>query len=160
MSEVALRTAPEALDLDRPPPPKNRSRTALLKRLADVVSLPESRVNAFERAVTADLLVEILRAADFEEKLRVARRLSVLNDIPNCLVRLILRDELDVARPLLEDSLSLNDCDLLDCSRSATGAHRRLIAAWSKAARPWWSRPCSRTTSRASRMPPSRRWWR
>ena len=116
-----------------PPPaeparPRNRSRLALLKRLADVVSLPSSRVNTFERAVTADLLVEILRDADFDERARVAQRLSSLSEIPNCLVRLILRDELDIARALLSESQSLNDADLLDCVRSATGAHRRLIA--------------------------------
>lgn len=127
MSETAYSAEVLAMEAERKPP-KNRSRTALLKRLADVVSLPESRVNAFERAVTADLLVEILRDAEFEERLRIAKRLAVLNDIPNSLVRLILRDEFDVAQPLLQDSLSLNDCDLLDCIRVATGAHRRLIA--------------------------------
>ena len=40
-----------------------KARQTLLKRLADVVSLPASRVNAFERAVTGDLLVEMLRLA-------------------------------------------------------------------------------------------------
>ena len=127
MSATAYSTNEGVFDAERAPP-KNRSRTALMKRLADVVSLPESRVNAFERAVTADLLVEILRDADFEERLRVARRLAGLGDIPNSLVRLILRDEIDIATPLLQDSVSLNDCDLLDCVRVATGAHRRLIA--------------------------------
>ena len=39
-------------------PPESRARKALLKRLADVVSLPASRVNAFERAMTADLTLE------------------------------------------------------------------------------------------------------
>jgi uncharacterized protein (DUF2336 family) len=127
MSEIAYHDNAGVFDAERAPP-KNKARTALMKRLADVVSLPESRVNAFERAVTADLLVEIFRDAEFEERLRVARRLAVLNDIPNCLVRLILRDEFDIAQPLLQDCLSLNDCDLLDCVRVATGAHRRLIA--------------------------------
>jgi uncharacterized protein (DUF2336 family) len=108
--------------------PKNRSRLALLKRLADVVSLPSSRVNSFERSVTADLLVEILRDAEFDERARVARRISTLAEIPNCLVRLILRDELDIAHPLLAESTALSDTDLLDCVRNATGAHRRLIA--------------------------------
>ena len=109
-------------------PPKHRARLALLKRLADVVSLPSSRVNTFERSVTADLLVEILRDADFEERLRVSRRISTLAEIPNCLVRLILRDDLDIAAPLLADSTALSDADLLDCIRTSTGAHRRLIA--------------------------------
>src|SRR5579863_4303739 len=108
--------------------PKRRSRLALLKRLADVVSLPSSRVNAFERAVTADLLVEILRDAEFDERLRIARRLSGLTEIPNCLVRLILRDDIEVASALLTESAALSDVDLMDCVRYGTGAHRRLIA--------------------------------
>ncbi len=118
-------------DVDAPPivaePPKNRARRALLKRLADVVSLPSSRVNTFERSVTADLLVEILRDAEFEERARVARRLSSLVEIPDCLVRLILRDDIEIARPLLTEA-TLTDSDLLDCIRHATGAHRKLIA--------------------------------
>ncbi|MEJ0064757.1 MAG: DUF2336 domain-containing protein [Caulobacteraceae bacterium] len=108
--------------------PKHRARLALLKRLADVISLPLSRVNSFERAVTADLLVEILRDADFDERARIARRIATLAEIPNCLIRLILRDDLDIAYPMLVDSTALTDADLLDCARNATGAHRRLIA--------------------------------
>ena len=128
MSDTALSESVDLLAAEpRKPAPKNRSRTALMKRLADVVSLPSTRVNTFERAVTADLLVEILRDAEFDERERVARRLSTLTEIPNSLVRLILRDEFDVARPLLEDA-NLNDSDLLDCIRSSTGAHRRQIA--------------------------------
>ena len=108
--------------------PKHRARLALLKRLADVISLPLSRVNSFERSVTADLLVEILRDAEFDERARIARRIATLAEIPNCLVRLILRDEIDIAYPVLLDSAALTDADLLDCAHNATGAHRRLIA--------------------------------
>src|SRR5271163_2334885 len=104
-----------------------RARGALLKRLADVVSLPSSRVNAFERAVTADLLVEILRDAEPDERARIARRIANLMEIPTSLVRLLLRDDIDVSQPLLADAV-LNDVDLLDCVRNATAAHRRLIA--------------------------------
>jgi uncharacterized protein (DUF2336 family) len=108
--------------------PKHRARLALLKRLADVISLPLSRVNSFERSVTADLLVEILRDADFDERARIARRIATLAEIPNCLIRLILRDDLDIAYPILLESTALSDADLLDCARNASGAHRRLIA--------------------------------
>src|SRR5258708_36914773 len=94
-------------------PPKRRARLALLKRLADVVSLPSSRVNTFERAVTADLLVEILRDADYDERARVARRIASLTEIPNSLIRLILRDQLDIAEPSLSDSTALGAPDLL-----------------------------------------------
>jgi hypothetical protein len=80
------------------PAARPRSRAALLKRLADVVCLPASRINAFERAMTADLLVEMLRDAVVEEREKVARRLANLTEMPGVLVRLLLRDELPVAR--------------------------------------------------------------
>ena len=128
MSESTPTLAPDGPVDAAPAPPRARSRAALLKRLADIVSLPSSRVNTFERSVTADLLVDILGAADPAERAKVARRLAALADIPYGLLRLILRDEIDVAAPLLEESAQLSDCALLDCIRSASPAHRRLIA--------------------------------
>jgi uncharacterized protein (DUF2336 family) len=110
------------------PAPAFRSRTALLKRLADVVCLPTSRVNAFERAMIADLLVDMLREAEPSERKRVARRLAALSEIPASLVRLLLRDEVDVAEELLINCTSLSDADLLDCARMTYLEHRRLIA--------------------------------
>ena len=111
------------------PPAASGARRALLKRLADVVSLPASRVNAFERAVTADLLVEILREAPEEERARTATRLAPLGEIPHSLVRLLLRDALAVARILIDDCASLTDADLAACARDAGPEHRRAIAA-------------------------------
>ena len=108
--------------------PERKARAALLKRLADVCCLPSSRVNAFERAMTADLLVEMLREASVEERARVARRLANLTEVPPTLVRLLLRDRIEVARALLENCPTLGDCDLVDCVRYTTQEHRRLIA--------------------------------
>jgi len=125
MSEPAPITPFPIPEAARPPA---KSRAALLKRLADVVCLPASRVNAFERAMTADLLVEMLRDAVVEEREKVARRLANLVEMPGTLVRLILRDELSVARALLENSPTLGDADLIDCARHATTEHRRMIA--------------------------------
>jgi uncharacterized protein (DUF2336 family) len=111
------------------PTPAVRSRATLLKRLADVVCLPGSRVNAFERSMTADLIVELLREADIEERMRIARRIANVSEIPTGLARLLMRDDLQVARALLENSGTLGDGDLIDCARGATVEHRRLIAA-------------------------------
>ena len=110
------------------PPVTPRSRAALLKRLADVVCLPASRINAFERSMTADLLVEMLRDAVTAEREKVARRLANLAEMPGVLVRLLLRDELPVARALLENSPNLSDADLISCLYNASQDHRRLIA--------------------------------
>jgi hypothetical protein len=105
-----------------------RARHMLLKRMADVVCLPSSRVNAFERAMTADLLVDMLREAEVEERIKVARRLANLTEIPASLARLLLRDRLEVAEALLVNSATLGDPDLLDCARMTGLEHRLLIA--------------------------------
>lgn len=106
-----------------------RARAALLKRLADVVSLPTSRINAFERAVTGDLLVETLRMANFEDRKRVAARLAPLAELPNALARMLLRDEPEIAGLLIEQCASLTDADLSSCARDTTEAHRLIMAA-------------------------------
>lgn len=109
----------------------SRSRTArqvLLRRLADVVSLPASRINAFERSVVGDLLVDVLRPAPVDERRRVALRLAPLNELPDMLKRLLLRDEPQVAAPLLEDCAALSDVDLINCAKDATVQHRLMIA--------------------------------
>lgn len=132
MSEPApQRVFEDAPDLSGAEPqaaPASRSRATLLKRLADVVCLPGSRVNAFERAMTADLLMEMLREAAPEERAKVARRLANLADIPPALARMLLRDELEIAGSLLEHSQHLGDADLIDCALYADMEHRRLIA--------------------------------
>ena len=109
-------------------PALGRARLALIKRLADVVCLPSSRVNAFERAMTADLLVEMLREAAPRDRIRVARRLASLVEMPARLLRLLLRDDIEVARPLLSQETALSDADLIDCVRQAGLEHRLLIA--------------------------------
>ena len=109
--------------------PRFQARYVLMRRLADVVCLPETRINAFERAVTADLLVEMLRESALADRARVARRLSTLAEVPNSLVRMLIVDEIEVARSLIEDCPALNDADLLYCARHGKAHHRQLLAA-------------------------------
>jgi len=107
----------------------SQARQTLLKRLADVVCLPETRINSFERAVTADLLVEMLREAEVPERKRVARRLSGLSEVPHSLARLLLLDEIEVAACLIDDCDSLSEADLYYCARNAPVGHRQKLAA-------------------------------
>ncbi len=106
----------------------DRARLVLLRRLADVVSLPASRINAFERSVVADLMVDMLRQAVPEERRRIAARLAPLTDIPDNICRFLLRDEIDVARELLDESASLSDHDLISCAADASIEHCKHIA--------------------------------
>ncbi|MFT4076506.1 MAG: DUF2336 domain-containing protein [Asticcacaulis sp.] len=109
-------------------PPKHQARQVLLKRLADVVCLPESRINAFERAVTADLLVEMLRESPLHDRMRVAKRVSILSEIPNSLIRMLITDDADVARALIDDCESLTDADLYYCARFGNRQHHLVLA--------------------------------
>jgi uncharacterized protein (DUF2336 family) len=132
MSDPApLRPFEDGAELSAPAPAPAapvRSRSTLLKRLADVVCLPGSRVNAFERAMTADLLIEMLREAATDERAKVARRLANLSDIPSALARMMLRDDIAVAGALLEHCQTIGDGDLIHCAVNATLDHRRMIA--------------------------------
>jgi len=128
VSQAARNDAPPPDGSVDDPPPLGKARLALFKRMADVVCLPSSRVNTFERAMTADLLIEMLREASTEQRLRVARRLANLNDIPVRMLRLLLRDDIEVASALLTDETALSDADLIDCARHGTQDHRLLIA--------------------------------
>lgn len=110
-------------------PHPQKARAALLKRLADVVSLPASRVNAFERSVTGDLLVDMLRLASREDRMTVARRLAPLAELPSSLTRMLLRDEPDIARILIEEGSALSDVDLINCVHDTHIEHRLMIAA-------------------------------
>ena len=114
---------------ETPVQPGPRARHALLKRLADVVSLPASRINAFERAVTGDLLVEMLRLAAPIERKRVAARLAPLAELPNAVARMLLRDEPEIAGLLIEQCASLTDADLVACARDTGPEHRFLMAS-------------------------------
>ena len=122
-------SAPAALPEEIAPAAGLRARHALLKRLADVVSLPASRINAFERSVTGDLLVEMLRLAAPEDRRRVAARLAPLAELPNALARMLLRDEPAIAGLLIEQCASLSDADLVACARDAAVEHRFLMAS-------------------------------
>jgi uncharacterized protein (DUF2336 family) len=124
MAEPARLDPPDAA----PETKGGKARYSLLKRLADVICLPSSRVNGFERSMTADLLVEMLREATLSDRVRVAKRLATLAEIPNPLVRLLLRDHVEASGPLLDDGAALSDSDLISCARDASQDHRRLIA--------------------------------
>ena len=114
------------LDLAAEAPPR-RARVSLIKRLADVVSLPSSRVNAFERAMTSDLLVEVLRDASTADRKRVAQRVANLSEIPTDLLRMLICDEFEVAEPILVEA-GVSAPDLIACAQAGTPLHRLAIA--------------------------------
>jgi uncharacterized protein (DUF2336 family) len=118
--------APVPLELTESHQP--RARTALVERLCDVVSWPESRIPAHERQLAADVLVGLLRTSNVDLRQRCAAGLVRVNDAPKTLLRYLARDEITVAEPLLENGLGFDDSDLIATIRAGVAAHWGAIA--------------------------------
>jgi uncharacterized protein (DUF2336 family) len=119
---------PEPLTLTETAAETGRARTAIARRLADIICLPSSVISPQERWIVGDLLYEILRNSDARIRRRCALRLAEIKDAPANIVKLLAADELDIATPLLQASEAVSDFDLMEISRLGTTGHRVLIA--------------------------------
>lgn len=117
-------------NLIQPKAGPERTRASLFRRLQDVVGLPSSRISPQERHMASDLLIEMLRECDLNTRIRCSERLSLLHDAPPVLLRVLGRDNIEVARSLLEISTAYDDSDLIAVANwpEATKEHRILIA--------------------------------
>ena len=106
-----------------------KSRVFLIQRLSDIVCWPATRIPAHERELAAEVLVGLLRVASTELRERCAERLALLADAPKMLLRYLARDDISVARVLLETSSAFDDSDLLATIRGGVPAHWLAIAA-------------------------------
>ena len=117
---------PAPLELTEPHRP--RARAALIERLCDIVSWPESRIPTHERQLAADVLVGLLRTSNVDLRRRCALGLVRINDAPKTLLRYLARDEISVAERLLEEGLGFDDSDLVATVRAGVSAHWLAIA--------------------------------
>lgn len=104
------------------------ARAALVKRLCEIVSWPETRMPSQERQLAADILVSLLRTASSDLRRRCALGLVRVQDAPKGLLRYLARDEYQVAEPLLENGIGFDDSDLIATVRAGVGAHWLAIA--------------------------------
>lgn len=109
-------------------------RARLAKRLADVICIPSSQITPQERHMAGDVLVDLLREADIAIREGVARRLTMLNEAPRNILVLLAKDDIRVARHVLENSKSLTDSDLIGITKSTFSKHHEIIARRRKVA--------------------------
>ena len=104
------------------------ARRTLLRRLIDFIAMPASQVAPQDRSMGGDILLDMLFHATDSERLQCAKRIAVLRDAPRRLLRYLAQCNIDIARPLLEDSESFDSSDLLEIVDHVTPEHRVLIA--------------------------------
>ena len=103
------------------------ARLQLLWRLADVLSLPDGRTTANDRAMVADMMAAVLGAAEPALRAEVARRLAMATGLPPSLIRQIATDVPAVARTALLDMTEVPDAVLTEAAGVSLD-HRLLLA--------------------------------
>ncbi len=104
------------------------TRRQLAKRLADVICIPASQLTPQERHMAGDILVELLRSTDLDLREGVAKRLVMLNEAPRTILIILAKDDIRVARHILEECTSLTDSDMIQIIQKVSGEHRKVIA--------------------------------
>lgn len=103
-------------------------RRQLAKRLADAICLPASKLTPQERHMAGDVLVELLRSTEPDIREAVAKRLVMLNEAPRTILVILAKDDISIARHVLENSKSLTDSDLIQIARKVKMEHRTMMA--------------------------------
>ena len=130
---MSLSASAQSQPLDLTPaqqtvPKTDTVRRQLVRRLADAICLPASKLTPQERHMAGDVLVELLRSTEADIREAVAKRLVMLNEAPRTILVILAKDEISVARHVLENSTSLTDSDLIQIARKVKKDHRLMMA--------------------------------
>jgi uncharacterized protein (DUF2336 family) len=121
--------APLLRDLDRAAGSDEARRTHMLEKIADLylgqgAELQGDAIDLFDE-VLVRLATEIARRA----RVDLSRRLADANRGPPRLVRQLVHDDVEVARPLLERGAMVSEDDLLSVAMTRGDEHRQIVAA-------------------------------
>lgn len=103
-------------------------RAQMVRKLADIVVLPNGRISSNERALVADILLQVIDKVEPDLRIEVASRIARVSESPPALVRMLLLDEPKVARQIIEGAETLAEALLIEAAREGTMAHRMMIA--------------------------------
>lgn len=104
------------------------SRAHIIESIGTFVVDPTQAQNSREREIATDILRQLLRDAEMSVRRQLAERLAAEPSAPLDLVIQLASDEVEVARPVLLESLALRDADLLEVIEQRTLQHRLAIA--------------------------------
>lgn len=130
-TETAPANAPAAGEAEAAEAPAfqgSAPRALMVRKLIDIVVLPAARISANERALTADVLLQISDKVEENLRVEIARRIARVPEIPPALLRMLLLDEPNVAKEILQGADQIPEALLIETAREGTTAHRTLIA--------------------------------
>ena len=113
--QLARETAPE-------------SRFALASSITDLYAERGQRLKAREEEMIEEILDRLVRAFEIDLRKAMAERLAQRPKVPRSLILLLADDDIEVARPILRDSLLLAAADLVDIIQRHGEGHQLAIA--------------------------------
>jgi len=106
----------------------SEARSQLVENITDLFLSDSGRLSEHERALMSDILGKLVSQVEAEIRKELSHVLATLNlDLPE-IVSLLSKDDVEIARPLLEHSGLLKDPDLVEVIRMRTDEHRMIIA--------------------------------
>jgi uncharacterized protein (DUF2336 family) len=103
-------------------------RDVLLRRLADLAVLPPGRMTPQERGLIDMVMASAVSRFDAPTRRRLAERIAQFPEGPTELTLALARDEIDVAAPVLRNSLGLRSSDIVQIIRDAGADHQFAIS--------------------------------
>ncbi|MDA7947429.1 MAG: DUF2336 domain-containing protein [Hyphomicrobiaceae bacterium] len=99
----------------------------MLSKITDLYFMTADRQSASDRAAFGDVMARMVSAAEPIDRARFAERISTAELAPVDLLHQLARDEILIARPILQYSSSLREGDLVSITSEVTQDH--LVAA-------------------------------
>lgn len=122
----ASREAKAWIDLARDGSPPGRRRLAF--SMTDLFDEPAEALTERGRALAVEILDRLIRAFETEVRRELAERLARKPGVPHSLIVMLANDEIEVARPILLESVLLGESDLIDIVRTRGLDHQQVIA--------------------------------
>ena len=105
-----------------------QGRKALVNSISDLFSDRASALSEREHALMNDILAKLLREFEMSVRQELAERLSARENAPHELIVALANDEIEVARPILLESMVLQTAELVEIIKNRTREHQLAIA--------------------------------
>lgn len=108
--------------------PSREARGHLLQRVADVFLDGVGKHTEAELVLFCEIILKLLEGSSLTQRARLSRRMAPWGETPNRVAYRLASDEITVAAPMLEQSPSLTESDLLKLTRRMPQTHLIAIA--------------------------------
>ncbi len=103
-------------------------RAMMVRKLSDIVVLPNGQISTNERSLVADILLQIVDSVEPSIRKDLAKRVARLSDCPPALIRALVLDEAEIAQEILVHADTVLEPLLIEAAQQGQLVHRKMIA--------------------------------